>query len=68
VIDKGDLGKNTFCVYEIGSGEGPVIFMLHGGNCLWVAIVHYIHLITAHSTTNEKISVHFLTSLYCLKT
>ena len=30
-IDKGELGQNKFCVYELGSGEGPAIFMLHGG-------------------------------------
>jgi hypothetical protein len=30
-VDKGELGQNNFCVYEVGSGEGPAIFMLHGG-------------------------------------
>jgi hypothetical protein len=34
IVDKGDLGKNTFVVYEIGSGEGPAIFMLHGGTII----------------------------------
>ena len=33
-IDKGELGKNIFCVYEIGSDDGPLIFMLHGGKGL----------------------------------
>jgi len=26
-------GENVFCIYEVGSGRGPFIFMLHGGEC-----------------------------------